>query len=117
MNTKIAIPLAQGKLSVHFGHCEQFAVISIEDNKIAREEILNPPEHVPGSYPNFLAGHGVKEVIAGGIGGKAVDIFRANGITVHTGAQPKSLHELVEDYIQESLVTGENDCHGSDNCH
>ena len=53
MNTKIAIPLAQGKLSVHFGHCEQFAVISIEDNKISKEEILDPPEHFPGSYPTF----------------------------------------------------------------
>jgi predicted Fe-Mo cluster-binding NifX family protein len=116
MNTKIAIPLAQGRLSVHFGHCEQFAVISIEDNKIVREEILNPPEHVPGSYPNFLANHGVREVIAGGIGGKAIDIFRANGITVHTGAQPKSLHELAADFIQEQLITGENDCHGSTNC-
>jgi len=116
MNTKIAIPIAQGRLSVHFGHCEQFAVISIEDNKIVREEILSPPEHFPGSYPNFLANQGVKEVIAGGIGGKAVDIFRANGITVHTGAQPKSLHELADDFIQEQLVTGANDCHNDSEC-
>jgi len=116
MNTKIAIPIAQGRLSVHFGHCEQFAVISIEDNKIVREEILNPPDHFPGSYPNFLANQGVKEVIAGGIGGKAVDIFRANGITVHTGAQPKSLHELADDFIQEQLVTGANDCHNDSEC-
>jgi predicted Fe-Mo cluster-binding NifX family protein len=116
MNTKIAIPLANGRLSVHFGHCEQFALITIENNEIIREEIVNPPEHFPGSYPNFLAGQGVKEVIAGGIGGKAVDIFRANGIQVHTGAQPKSLRELAEDFVKDRLQTGANDCHNDGTC-
>ena len=35
---RIAIPLAGGKLAMHFGHCEQFALFDVDsDNK----EIIN----------------------------------------------------------------------------
>jgi len=110
MNAKIAIPLAGGKLSLHFGHCEQFAVVTIKDDEVVREEVLTPPEHQPGTYPRFLASKDVTDVIVGGIGQRAVDIFRQNGINVKTGAQLKTLSELTSDFINDSLVTGENSC-------
>lgn len=110
MNAKIAVPLAGGKLSLHFGHCDQFAVVTIEKNEIVREEILTPPEHQPGTYPRFLAGHGVSDVIVGGIGQRAVDIFQQNNIAVKTGAELKTLSELTSDFINETLVTGVNSC-------
>ena len=110
MNAKIAVPLAGGKLSLHFGHCEQFAVVSVENNEIIKEEILTPPEHQPGTYPRFLASKGVSDVIVGGIGQRAIDIFNQNGIAVKTGAELKTLSELVSDVINESLVTGVNSC-------
>ena len=112
MTKKIAIPMAQNKLSLHFGHCEQFAIIEIEDNKIVKESMVNPPEHVPGSYPNFLAQHGVKEIIVGGIGQKAVQIFNQNNIKVHTGAQAKAMNSLIEDFLNNRLQTGMNNCDG-----
>ena len=28
---KIAIPLANGQLAMHFGHCEQFALIDVDE--------------------------------------------------------------------------------------
>ncbi|MFC1552262.1 iron-sulfur cluster carrier protein MrpORP [Candidatus Latescibacterota bacterium] len=42
---KIAIPLAEGKLAMHFGHCEQFALIGVDENGsvISKEEITPPP--------------------------------------------------------------------------
>jgi ATP-binding protein involved in chromosome partitioning len=35
MTQKIAIPMENGKLSTHFGHCEYFAIIDVQDKKIA----------------------------------------------------------------------------------
>lgn len=110
MNAKIAVPLAGGKLSLHFGHCDQFAVVTIENNEVVREEILTPPEHQPGTYPRFLADQGVSDVIVGGIGQRAVDIFQQNNIAVKTGAELKTLTELTSDFINETLVTGVNSC-------
>ena len=110
MNAKIAIPLAGGKLSLHFGHCEQFAVVTINNGEVVREEILTPPVHQPGTYPRFLASQGVSDVIVGGIGQRAVDIFNQNNISVKTGAELKSLSELTSDFISETLITGVNSC-------
>ncbi len=112
MTKKIAIPMAGGRLSLHFGHCEQFAIIEIQNNEIVKESLVNPPEHVPGSYPNFLAQQGVNEVLVGGIGQKAVDIFNKNNIKVHMGAQEKSMAALIDDYTNNRLVTGMNHCDG-----
>ena len=112
MTKRIAIPMAGGKLSLHFGHCEQFAVVDIEDNKIVKEMLYNPPEHQPGTYPRFLAEKGVDDVLVGGIGQKAIDIFNQNNIRVHTGAQAKSMESLIEDYMHDRLSTGNNNCDG-----
>ncbi len=104
--------MAGGKLSLHFGHCEQFVVVDIDGGKIIKEALYNPPEHQPGTYPRFLAGKGVNDVVVGGIGQKAIDIFNQNNIRVHTGAQEKSVNDLVDDYINDRLVTGMNNCGG-----
>ena len=31
---KFAIPMAEGKLTAHFGHCKEFAIINVENNEI-----------------------------------------------------------------------------------
>jgi len=54
---KIAIPLVEGKLSVHFGHCASFALLDVDTEKkriISRQDITAPP-HRPGLLPPWLA--------------------------------------------------------------
>ena len=34
---KFAIPLADGKLTAHFGHCQEFAIIEVEENEITKK--------------------------------------------------------------------------------
>lgn len=34
MNRKIAIPLENGVLSQHFGHCQKFAIVEVVNNQI-----------------------------------------------------------------------------------
>jgi len=110
MKSKIAIPLENGKLCSHFGHCQQFAIVDIENNKIISENLITPPPHEPGLLPGWLAERGVNEVIAGGMGQRAIDLFTGHNIKVNVGAQPKSPIELVNDWIGSSLVTGNNAC-------
>ena len=35
---KFAIPMAGGKLTLHFGHCQDFAIINVEDNQITGKD-------------------------------------------------------------------------------
>ncbi len=50
---KFAIPIADGKLTAHFGHCKEFAMVEVEDKKILGTEMLDPPPHEPGVLPRF----------------------------------------------------------------
>jgi ATP-binding protein involved in chromosome partitioning len=109
---RIAIPVNEGKLCPHFGHCETFAVIDVDDNskQITNREDLTPPPHEPGVLPKWLGGVGVNVVIAGGMGQRAQQLFDQNGIKVVIGASSGTPEELVSAYLQETLKTGENIC-------
>lgn len=107
---KIAIPLTNGVLSAHFGHCEKFAVYTIRDNVIIQTETVDPPVHEPGSHPAFLHGLGCSVVIAGGMGYKAQELMCRNGIQVVVGVPDLPLEELVHKYMEGKLEAGENRC-------
>jgi len=109
---RIAIPLVQGKLSLHFGHCEKFAVIDTDDNstKIANREDITPPAHEPGVLPKWLGGMGVNVIIAGGMGQRAQQLFAQNEIEVVVGAPDDSPENLVSAYLNKTLQTGKNVC-------
>ncbi len=107
---RIAIPLAQGRLSLHFGHCDQFAIFEIDSEKIIGRTDEVPPDHAPGVLPKWLHGMGVNVIIAGGMGQRAQQLFAQNDIEVVIGAQAGTPEELILAYLQNTLATGENIC-------
>ncbi len=107
---KLAIPLEGNKLSSHFGHCEAFAVFTIEAGKIVKEETIDPPVHEPGSHPRFLHELGISVVIAGGMGIKSQDLMHQNGIEVIIGVNSMPIGEIVQKYLDNQLESGENRC-------
>lgn len=68
------------------------------------------PGHRPGFLPNFLADNGAEVVIAGGMGGGAVDIFEERGVKVILGVQGDA-QEAVEAYLRGELVSSGSVCH------
>ncbi len=107
---KFAIPLAEGKLTAHFGHCREFALVEVVNNEIKKTETLVPPPHEPGVLPKWLHELGTDVIIAGGMGARALDLFAQNGIKVLTGAPSLPPEELVKQYLENSLQTGANVC-------
>ncbi len=109
---RIAIPLAAGRLAMHFGHCELFALIDVDPaNKTIKErQDLTPPVHAPGVLPAWLAEQHVNLVITGGMGMRAQQLFSNAGIDVITGASAETPEKLVSDYLSDSLVCGDNVC-------
>jgi len=119
MRKLFAVPTENGKLCEHFGHCEKFAVVCVENGVITKNEFVTPPEHIPGLYPKFLADMGINTVIAGGMGQKARDLFAANNIEVFTGIDYREPDKLVESYLKKELVSTDSSCghdHNEHNC-
>jgi len=109
---RIALPLAQGKLAMHFGHCEQFALIDVEENdpEGLSKELIDPPEHEPGVLPRWLAEQGADVIIAGGMGGRAQNLFAEHGIRVVVGAPNDAPETIVKAFLAGTLKTGGNIC-------
>jgi predicted Fe-Mo cluster-binding NifX family protein len=107
---RFAIPLAEGKLTAHFGHCQEFALVDVEDNKIKNMKTMIPPPHEPGVLPRWLHEQGTNVIITGGMGARALELFAQNGIKVLTGAPSLIPEELVQQYLDGTLQAGFNMC-------
>ncbi len=107
---KIAFPVIKNALSPHFGNCTEFRIYYIENRTIVKEDLIPVPPHQPGSFPNWLIDRGVSDIITGGIGLQAIEIFNKHKINVFVGVNNKDTKELVQDYLDGVLETDGNLC-------
>ena len=109
---RYAVPVNNGSLSAHFGHCEHFALIDVDEARkvVLRKELVPSPGHQPGLLPVWLAEQGVSVVIAGGMGSRAQNLFSESRIEVVIGAMEDDPERAVLNYIGGSLATGDNIC-------
>jgi predicted Fe-Mo cluster-binding NifX family protein len=110
MKKKIAIPTSNGQLDPHFGHCRQFTLVEVEDDLIQGTTILEAPPHKPGLLPPWLVERDVTDVIAGGMGNRAIQLFNQFGINVFVGAPILSPPELVTGLIEKTITFAANYC-------
>ena len=110
-NGRIAIPSVNnggldGQRSGHFGHCDVFTLVDVEDGQIKEVSTIPNQEHVQGGCMvpvNFLAGHNVNALIVGGIGMRPLMGFRQVGIDVYHDAVRPEIRPVVEDLIAGRL--------------
>jgi predicted Fe-Mo cluster-binding NifX family protein len=110
-NGRIAIPSVNnggldGQRSGHFGHCDVFTIVDVEDGEIKEVSTIPNQEHVQGGCMvpvNFLAGHNVNALIVGGIGMRPLMGFRQVGIDVYHDAVRPEIRPVVEDLIAGRL--------------
>lgn len=84
---KVAVTYGEGQVFQHFGHCEEFKVYNIENEKIVESEILNPSEGGHGALAGFLKANMIDVLICGGIGGGAKMALAELGIQFFPGVQ------------------------------
>jgi len=109
---RIAIPVAEGKLAMHFGHCEQFAFfnVNVQDRAVVSKDAATPPPHEPGVLPRWLSEQGVNVILAGGMGQRALGLFAERQIDVVVGAPSDTPEAVVQAYLGGTLETGSNVC-------
>jgi len=109
---KYAVPVSQGQVCPHFGHCEAFAIIDVDEksNTITAQNLAPSPGHEPGFLPGWLAQQGVNRVIAGVMGSRDQELFRQNNVEVITGALESDPAKAVLSFLNGSLATGQNAC-------
>ena len=109
---RIAIPVSEGKLDPHFGHCRSFALVDVdlEAKKVLSSETVAPPAHEPGVLPAWLAEQGANLVPAGGMGNMAIQIFAKHGVEVIVGVPSLDPESLALAYLAGEIGAGANAC-------
>jgi predicted Fe-Mo cluster-binding NifX family protein len=111
MNKIIAVPVDEnGILDAHFGHCSFFALLSTTNGEIVSEKQVTPPPHEPGLLPRWLAEQGVTDVLAGGMGQKAIQIFNYNHVNVFVGAPRLHARDLAKGFTDGTIEFSGNYC-------
>jgi len=109
---RYAIPVSGGVVATHFGHCEQFALIDVDEatKEITGKETVPSPGHQPGLLPVWLAEQGTSVIIASGMGSRAQSLFQQNHIKVIINALESDPEKAVLSHLSGTLTTGDDIC-------
>jgi predicted Fe-Mo cluster-binding NifX family protein len=105
----------EGMVSAHFGRCPYYVLVDADHGKIGNVQMIQSPfygEQGEGDVPNFIQAQGVKAMVSGGMGPKAIGYFNQFGIEVATGARGK-VGDAVKNYLDGGLY-GSAPCKGDD---
>ena len=116
-NGRIAIPSngeggLKGTRAGHFGHCDVFTFVDVENGEIKAVTTLSNQEHAQGGCMvpvNLLADNRVNALVVGGIGMRPLMGFRQVGIDVFHDDQRTDIEPVVMDLIQGKLTEITND--------
>ncbi|HHW07171.1 MAG TPA: dinitrogenase iron-molybdenum cofactor biosynthesis protein [Clostridia bacterium] len=106
--------------SAHFGHCDVFVLVDVEEGQIVREQNLSNPGHAGGGClvpVQMLAEQEVDVIISGGMGHGPRMGFQQAGIKVFLGRE-STVKQAVEDYLQGKLteMSERHLCRGGGHC-
>lgn len=111
---KIVIPTKDEKLCAHFGHCESFSFVDVnlETKEILNIETKIPDEGISCQSAAWIASQGANIVLAGGMGGRPLNIFAQTGVQVVAGCPELPIKEVIQGFLNQNLTVGENACGG-----
>jgi ATP-binding protein involved in chromosome partitioning len=104
---RIAVPLAGGKFSGHFGGADAFAFVDADEKSgaVLGHRTEAAPPHEQGAYPTWLNSRGAGVVIAGGMGPRASQMLAAFGIAVVLGVREGEPESLARAYLAGNLAS------------
>lgn len=102
---KIALPTRGEKIDDHFGHCEMYTVLTIDENRqIVKTETIPSPQGCgcKSNIASVLQNHGVTVMLAGNMGGGALNVLTNHGIAVVRGCSGV-VEEVAQAWIEGKL--------------
>ncbi|WPD22470.1 MAG: NifB/NifX family molybdenum-iron cluster-binding protein [Candidatus Electrothrix aestuarii] len=112
------------EISEHFGHCELFTLIDIQEGKVASVDTVANVEHGAGGCMEpvqLLKDQGVQAIVVGGMGARPMQALADVNIDVYF-AEKSSLNkvqEAVDGIVQGSfpVMRADQTCKGAGTCH
>jgi predicted Fe-Mo cluster-binding NifX family protein len=127
---RIAVPSnnpggLEGGRSEHFGHCDLFTLVDVENGKVVGVNTVASVAHGAGGCMEpvgMLKEHGVHAIVVAGMGARPLQGFAQVGIEVYFAARHafETVAEAVSGMVENKLILmeptqacqGHGDCHG-----
>ena len=106
---KVAISTDGQNVSAHFGRCPSYTILEIRDGKLMKSEEIPNPGHHPGYLPRFFNEMEVNCIIAGGMGGRASELFAQYNIQPILGISG-NIENVISRLLDGTLEGGESLC-------
>lgn len=107
---KAAISKDADRVATHFGRCEGYEIVEIQDGETVTRESVENPGHQPGALPRMMQELNVDCVIAGGMGPRAQRHFEQYDISTIVGVSG-DIDTAVTALAAGELEPGEDQCH------
>lgn len=107
----IALPTREGFIDDHFGHCDHYTLVTVEDNRITFSERMDSPQGCgcKSDIAPILAERGVKVMLAGNMGQGALNILKNAGIEVVRGCSGP-IEKVLEKWLSGELKDNQITC-------
>lgn len=106
---RVAIATDADMVAPHFGRCDAYTIVDIENGDSKQPTRIPNPGHEPGFLPGYLAERGVNCIVAGGMGPRAKMLFDAQQIQTVVGVSG-TIQETVAALARGQLRGGESTC-------
>lgn len=100
---RVAIPLEQGQVAHHLGHCPTYLIADLNNGAVTAATEVRNPRHGPGGPPPvFLARLGVNQVVGWGAPPHVLDILARLNVKVTLGARGEA-RQVLEHFAAGTL--------------
>lgn len=110
---KIALPTRNGAIDDHFGHCEFYTIVTVnEENQVVMTETIPSPQGCgcKSNIASKLQADGVTVMLAGNMGAGALNKLSSCGIEVIRGCKG-AVTEVVNAYLNGDVHDSGEGCH------
>lgn len=121
---RIALPIADGKFSTHYGRAQALSLhdIDLGSGKTSDLGLKEFPEEGTCSAAPWVAAQGVEVLLVGGLGAGAARGLGEVGVKVFAGIEEEDPAKVVEMFLAglaqaKELAPGESLCQGHDDEH
>ncbi len=100
---RVAIPIANERLSEYFGECNHYQIFEIDKNISDRKMAQMPVGIAITELPAWLEKQGITDVIAYKVDREIISLFASKKVNLFVGIPIESPEKLIEDYLNGKL--------------
>lgn len=105
---RVAIPIANNKLSEYFGGCSHYMIYEIGKSGISETLAEMPDGIAVADLPGWIEKQGITDLIAYKVNREIIKLFASRKVNLFVGIQINDPEKLIDDYLNGKLESDKN---------